>query len=240
MADGHAPDWRVGDSRFSEDVGEVITARVAAGESLISICRAADMPCRNTVRAWTHAHPAFGAGLMAAMRASRLEARGRDRVRWAAHEAARHWRGRGSTYRPELGEMICERLSEGESLKSIARDERLPTYATVFRWLSRHAEFAEMYEQARVVQAHYYFDEAREVALEATAGTVWVARLRFDIIRWQTARLAPKKYCERLMVDAGIAARKAQVDPDAGGLTVVIRRFTDAPDPEAGEYPEID
>src|SRR2546421_667363 len=41
--------------------------------------------------------------------------------------------------------------------------------------------------------------------------------------------------------DAGIAARRAEeARPWGDGLRVVMRRFTDAPDPEAGEYPEID
>ena len=106
----------------------------------------------------------------------------------------------------------------------------------MFRWLSRHPDFAEMYEQARVVQAHYYFDEAREVALEATAGTVWVARLRFDIIRWQTARLAPKKYCDRVMIDAAISARKAEEDPRRGPMTVIVKRFSEVTAQDEAEH----
>jgi hypothetical protein len=63
----------------------------------------------------------------------------------------------------------------------------------------------------------------------ATPKSVWADRLRFDIIRWQTARLAPRKYCERL-VAAGIAA-----EPADEGLTVIIKRFSDVTEEEERE-----
>jgi len=235
MADGSSgPGREIGVSTFSPEIGEAIRARVAAGESVAAVCRGEGMPCRNTVRTWTHTHPEFGAALLAALRAARTAARTADRARWARHEAARTPHGRGSTYRPEVGEAICERLAAGESLTSIARDESLPTYATILRWVSRHPDFQEMYVQAREIQAHHFFDEARDVAQAATPGSVWVSRLQFDIIRWQTARLAPHKYCERLLVDAAISARRAEEDPLRQPMQVVVKRFTDVtPEDEA-------
>ena len=227
---------RVGESKYAPEIGEAIVARVGAGESITAICRAPDMPCRNTVKNWSREHPDFGAGLMAAMRGARVAARMRDRARWAAHEAGRHPRGRGSTYRPALGETICERLAEGESLTSIARDEGLPTYATILRWVSRHPDFQEMYVQAREIQAHYYFDEARDVAKAATPGSVWVSRLQFDIIRWQTARLAPHKYSERVLVDAAISARRAEDDPRLQPMTVIVKRYSDVTPQDEAEH----
>ncbi len=74
-----------------------------------------------------------------------------------------------------------------------------------------------MYVQARQAQADYLFDEARDVALAATPGTVWVARLQFDVIRWQAARLAPRKYCEPLVV------AKMQVEPPPEALVAPPR-----------------
>ena len=236
MADGSStgPGREIGVSTFSPEIGEAIRARVVAGESVAAVCRSQGMPCRNTVRAWTHSHPEFGAALLAALRGARTAARMADRARWARHEAARLPHGRGSTYRQEVGEAICERLAEGESLTAIARDANLPSYGTIYRWLSRHPEFQQMYVEAREIQAHHYFDEARDVAQAATPGSVWVSRLQFDIIRWQTARLAPHKYCERLLVDAAISARRAQEDPTREPMTVIVKRFCDVtPEDEA-------
>ncbi|MGZ3375509.1 MAG: terminase small subunit-like protein [Phenylobacterium sp.] len=227
---------RVGESKFAPEIGDAIVARVGAGESITAICRDEAMPCRNTVKTWSRQHPEFGAELMAAMRGARLAARLRDRARWAAHEAARRPRGRGSTYRREVGEAICERLANGESLTAIARDEGLPSYATILRWVSRHADFQALYVEAREIQAHYYFDEARDVARAATPGSVWVSRLQFDIIRWQTARLAPHKYSERVVVEAAISARRIEDDPRLQPMTVIVKRYGDVTAEDLAEH----
>jgi hypothetical protein len=111
---------------------------------------------------------------------------------------------------PELGEEICARISGGESLAAVGRDPQMPTAATILRWAREFPDFGDRYTLARSQMADWLFDEAREVSLEATPSTVWVGRLRFDTIRWMTARMAPKKYCERLVIDAEIAERRAE------------------------------
>jgi len=227
--------------RFSEALGETICARVAGGESLIGVCRDEGMPHPTTVQAWAQARPRFGAALSAAQKDARVAARLADRARAAARFAAgRDNRGRWSTYTPEIGEEICRRMADGESLKAIGRDPAMPCAATILNWARQYPAFGDAYALARAQMADVLFDEAREVALAATPQTVWAERLRFDVIRWMTARMAPKKYCERVAVEASIAERRAAADVDRQPVTVVIRRFTDAPDPEAGEYPEID
>jgi hypothetical protein len=44
-----------------------------------------------------------------------------------------------------------------------------------------------------------------------------------------TARMAPKKYCERLVIDAGIAERREAEAEASGerGMTVIVKRFTE-------------
>ncbi|MEO8114056.1 MAG: hypothetical protein ABI655_06730, partial [Phenylobacterium sp.] len=91
------------------------------------------------------------------------------------------------------------RLVEGESLVAIGRDPAMPCRETILHWVARYPVFEEMYILARRLQADALFDEAREVALAATPKTVWAQRLKFDAIRWRTARLAPRKYCESLL-----------------------------------------
>jgi transposase-like protein len=215
-------------SLYSADLGLAICARVAAGESVAAICRDLGSPDATTVRNWTTAHPEFGAALASARRTARIAARLADRRARARKAAGRERPPQGaavSTYTREAAEAICSRIANGESMTSIARDPALPSYETIYRWIAAHDEFEDLYVTARQVQADYLFDEARDVALGAQPGNVWVARLQFDVIRWQTARMAPKKYCERLVVDAGIAERRAQDDPEKQGLTVIIKRF---------------
>jgi hypothetical protein len=43
--------------------------------------------------------------------------------------------GRLSDYTPELATKICERIANGESVRSIVKDEDMPASSTIFRWL---------------------------------------------------------------------------------------------------------
>jgi hypothetical protein len=216
-------------SMFTPELGAEICARVAGGESLKALGREAAMPHRATIRKWANADPVFSAKLGEAMREARLEKRRLDRE-VAAALAARPKPVRGGSvglYSEARGEAICRRLANGESLIAICRDADMPSYGCVYDWLKRHDDFAEAYVQARQVQADYFFDEAREVALAATPRTVWAERLRFDVIRWATARMAPKKYCERVVVAGAVAELAAEADPRRAPMTVIVKQFCD-------------
>ena len=233
MADGARSEAGrvVGGCELTAAAAAAICRRVAAGESLMALGRDPAMPHRTTLRNWANRDPDFRARLGAAMREARLARRRRDReaaARRAAELAARPRAARGgsvSFYSRELGEAICARLANGESLVAIARDADMPCCGTVYGWLNRHADFADLYAQARQAQADYYFDEAREVALGSTHATVWSDRLRFDVIRWQTARVAPKKYCERLVVEAEVAALRADAAQAEGEAKAAENRM---------------
>jgi hypothetical protein len=106
----------------------------------------------------------------------------------------------------------------------------MPKYGTVLRWARVLPEFADAYAEARRLAADYLFDEAREVAQASTPGTVWVDRLRFDVIRWQAARIAPRKYAERVLTFEEVEALKAaRAAPGGkgGGLTVILKRYSE-------------
>jgi transposase-like protein len=196
-------------SVWSPALGEAVRARVAAGESISAVCTTPGMPDRHTVNNWKQAHPEFGQALTAAMRTARLAERARDRAA-LAQRPARSGVGRPSTYSLAKAHAICERLSNGESLTAIGRDPDMPCFGTVLAWVRKHPEFADLYAEARQLFADWMFDEARDVAQASTHATVWSDRLRFDTIRWMTARMAPRKYCERLVIAAEIAQRETE------------------------------
>lgn len=189
-------------SVYDPQVADEICSRVAKGQSLRSICSGDDgMPHRTTLPGWARAHPEFGRALQRAERTARTQVRVSDRIKAEIKRAAPKPKkgGRPSTYRRKIAETICRRLTEGETLISIVKDPAMPCYGTVYKWLKHAPEFEEMYVQARQIMGDYLFDEARDVAKAATPEGVWVSRLQFDVIRWQTARLAPRKYCEALV-----------------------------------------
>ena len=203
-------------------------AWIADGEFLTEVCREAGMPSRKTVHAWAKGSPGFAQALADAFRQARAARRLAERRKLAVWEARPRKRPAtaGLRYTREIGEAICARLAEGESLSSIVRDPDMPAYGTVMKWLQRVPAFEEMYIDAREIQADYLFDEARDVAKAATPNGVWVARLQFDVIRWQRARLAPRIYCERVVVADELAP------PPKRPTQIQIVRFIEGPNGE--------
>jgi len=122
--------------------------------------------------------------------------------------------GRSCEFSEELAALICERMAHGRSLRSICQDEDMPANSTVFRWLARRPEFLKAYAAARDAQAHALFDEMLTIADEAgeTAVGVSKAKLMVDTRKWWLARVAPKKYGDRLDLEParGAAALSPQ------------------------------
>src|SRR5215217_7474217 len=121
-------------------------------------------------------------------------------------------------YTDKMALIICDRIANGESLKSICQDEDIPARSTVFKWLAENKTFSDMYARAREEQADTIFDEIIEIADdgrndwmerrgEEDAG--WVtngeniqrAKLRIDAGKWMAAKLRPKKYGERQEIE---------------------------------------
>jgi len=78
--------------------------------------------------------------------------------------------GRPTTYSPELSLKICSRIAEGESVRTIVKDEEMPSSSTIFRWLldEDKKDFWEQYEKARNIQAELMFEELLEIADDGT------------------------------------------------------------------------
>lgn len=120
--------------------------------------------------------------------------------------------GRPSTYTQEIADTICERIADGESLRSILRDDNQPASSTVFKWLTENKSFSEQYTRAREAQADVLFDEILNIADDGKNDTytdgdgnvrtnqdvIARSRLRVDARKWMAGKLRPKKYGEKL------------------------------------------
>jgi len=106
--------------------------------------------------------------------------------------------GRPSDYSLDLAATICARLSAGEPLVKICRDEDMPVSSTVYLWLIKHSDFSEMYVRARDEQADTLADQIIDIADDRpeVMDSVVVAhqRLRVDARKWVASKLKPKKY----------------------------------------------
>lgn len=180
---------------YCEEIAEAICERVTAGESLRAICKPGDMPGAATVHRWAAVREDFARRLRKAQQAAR-EARV---SRYRASRAERIWKrgrpwARPDAYDAGLGEEICRRIAEGQSMLEVCAAADMPVAGTVYEWLRNHDDFAEAYRRARRVQAELLADLAWEIARDASRESVPVARLQFDVIRWRASRLAPKAY----------------------------------------------
>jgi len=122
--------------------------------------------------------------------------------------------GRPTDYTQEIADAICERIADGESLRSICSGGDMPNKSTVFRWLARHEEFGDQYARAREAQADSLFDDVLDIANSAAPETVQVARLQVDARKWMAGKLRPKKYADKV--------QNEHSGPDGGDIPVSI------------------
>lgn len=104
--------------------------------------------------------------------------------------------GRPSKYSEALVQSILDRLAAGESLRAICRDDAMPDYSTVDRWLQDNPAFASRYARAREEQAEHHHAEMDRLegaiedgSLNPQAGNVILANKR-----WRMEKLKPKVY----------------------------------------------
>ena len=106
-------------------------------------------------------------------------------------------RGRPSIYTQEIADTICKALAEGKSLRSICREEGMPTEATVRMWAADDREgFYSQYTRARDIGLDCVAEEVFEIADHGSDHQR--DRLKFDARRWYLSKLAPKRYGDKI------------------------------------------
>lgn len=107
---------------------------------------------------------------------------------------------RPSKYSEELVNEICEKIADGESVRSICSREDMPERETIRLWLKDKPEFLGQYARAREDQADGLFDQALDILKEDFKDNVDVqaAKVRLDVIKWTAGKLAPKKYGDKI------------------------------------------
>jgi hypothetical protein len=142
--------------------------------------------------------------------------------------------GRPSLFTTELGDTICNRIADRESLRAICEEADMPDKATVFRGLlaEQHKDFRNQYIRARDIQADVLFDEIHQIADTPQKGTKTVRRgegdnstvetteadmidhrrLQIDARKWLIGKMAPKKYGDKQQIE--------HAGPDGGPITL--------------------
>jgi len=145
-------------------------------------------------------------------------------------------RGRPTRYTAAVAERICDRLANGETLRSVCRDKGMPPENTVRRWvLEDRNGFSAQYARARDLGLDAMADEMMDVADNASndymeredpdnpgyqlnGEHVQRSRLRVDTRKWYLSKLAPKRYGDRQQLEvSGI---------DGGPIQTVTKNMT--------------
>jgi hypothetical protein len=108
-----------------------------------------------------------------------------------------------SSFSEKLADKICEFLSEGQSLVKICQREDMPHRATVLRWMSTNSDFATKVACAREAQGDFVHDEMADIEAKTLAGEIPadVARVVISSKQWRAAKLAPKKYGDKTLIE---------------------------------------
>jgi hypothetical protein len=120
--------------------------------------------------------------------------------------------GRPTLYTLELADEICERLGEGEPLRQICRDERMPHWTTVYDWKTAHEEFSLRIARAREAGHDAIASDCLQIADDGLNDTymdedgnkrtdtdvIQRSKLRIETRLKLLAKWDPKRYGDRI------------------------------------------
>lgn len=135
--------------------------------------------------------------------------------------------GRPSKYTIEIAQEICERLSKGEPLAQICRDEHMPATRTVSDWKTAHDGFSADFTRARddgydaiAMECLAIADDIGRDTINTETGeranTEWISRskLRVETRLKLLAKWDPKRYGEKLAIGGASDLPPLQTLPD--------------------------
>jgi len=131
--------------------------------------------------------------------------------------------GRPSEFTQEIADKICAQLADGDSLRTVCLGEEMPDKTTVFRWLRTYEGFRTQYARAKEESADALADEMLDIADDGSNDWMethqrdnvgWQengeamqrSRLRVDTRKWIASKLKPKKYGDKLDLNAEVNA----------------------------------
>ncbi len=126
--------------------------------------------------------------------------------------------GRPSIFTQELFDKMILRVTDGESVRSVCRDDEMPCLSTFINWISQNSELMAQYDKATDIRAETIFEEALEIADTVLMGEkvktsgegdtlktetqtgdmVERAKLKVDTRKWFLSKLKPKRFGDKL------------------------------------------
>ncbi len=153
--------------------------------------------------------------------------------------------GRPSKYSDELADRICEAVATtARGIDHICRDHGFPDPCTIDRWLASNETFRGKFARAKERQAELLAYQGLEIADDSRNDTqfddegneivnhdhIARAKLRIEQRRWLAAKLAPRKFSDKVQTEVTGA--------DGGPLAMTFDatiRFVDPPKQGGGD-----
>jgi len=145
-------------------------------------------------------------------------------------------KGSGSKWTEAIAAEIAERISQGEPLAQICRDERMPGLSTVYDWMDERPDFAGRIARARIAGYDMIAQEALAIADTPAEGVVEklepneagqlcvVERRREDMLGHRKlqvetrlkllAKWDPKRYGERQTIEMTVRPAEELTDDE--------------------------
>jgi cell fate regulator YaaT (PSP1 superfamily) len=135
---------------------------------------------------------------------------------------------RPSTYSFELAKEICERVSNGESIKYVldSKDE-YPTFPTWCKWKRDNQELLSLYIRAREDKAESVDDKIDDVIRKIESGQLDPAqgRVIIDALKWKASKYYPKMFGDSSKVDVTTNGKDVQQSIDPNLITKLIDKL---------------
>lgn len=123
--------------------------------------------------------------------------------------------GRPSKYSKILADKICHELALGKSMRTVCKEDDMPSMQTVFTWLRIKKDFLEQYARAKQESADAMAEEILDISDDGTNDWMTIqrggidvevpnnevlqrSRLRVDTRKWLMSKMKPKKYGDKL------------------------------------------
>lgn len=121
-------------------------------------------------------------------------------------------------YSDKLLAVILDRVSSGESLCSVCDADDMPSRKSFFQWVKDNPEIQAQYEFAIQMRADKFAEDIIQISDDGTRDTytdengnertnqevIARSRLRVDARKWLAGKMAPKKYGDKLDVEANV------------------------------------
>ena len=138
--------------------------------------------------------------------------------------------GRPSKYTPKLGNEICDRLAEGESLLRMCKDDHMPHSRNVRRWVlgqgipEQHAEdFRQNYNAARILYEDCTFEKLDsmplDVMLDPQRAKIWSENTKWSLKSMNRAKFGDRQ-------DLGISGVEGQPPVTTSNVNVNLANLS--------------